>query len=55
VSGQLAVKLEKLRQQVAGAGFDAESGGRCSLAGFKFNPKPPRSGTLPSLLPILPG
>jgi len=51
---QFAVELEKFRQKVAGVGLHAERGRHRSLAGFKFNPKPLRGGTLPSLFAVLP-
>ncbi len=54
MSGQLAVELEKFRQKVAGVGCGAERRGHSGFAGFKFDPEPFRSGTLPSLLAVLP-
>ena len=54
MSGQLAIEQEKFGQKVARLGFECACGGHRSLARLKFNPEPPRCGTLPSLFSILP-
>jgi hypothetical protein len=55
MSRELVVKLEQFWQEIVRAGFHTRRGRHNSLAILKLNPEPFESGTLPSLLSILPG